>query len=219
MSVATWLGVDGGVVMSRQIGTTLVAGLCVGIIVMVSAPYAGADDLGRIEITFNEPTEIPSYYGFDDNLGRQTLMYSVLPSGKYLFAIVDPTRLTVASGRVIIRVMSADGKRQIATLMALPTYPAKVHDAEFTFYEMGVGTRRALHEWIRADGKHGFAFVYPMEQAIEIARKSRDTVLAAEFAAYGPWVASAERMKGLLEQPLTLVGPDGMEMPPVTPES
>jgi hypothetical protein len=204
--------------MSRQIGTTLVAGLCAGILVMVSALYARADDISRIEITFNQPTEIPSYYGFDDNLGRQALMYSVLPSGKYLFEIVDLTPLNIASGRVIIRVMSADGKRPIATLMALPTYPVNVHDAEFTFYEMGVDNGRALHEWITPDGKYGLAFVYPMEQAIEIAKNSHDTVLTAEFGASGPWLASAERIEGLLEQPLTVIGPDGLEIQPITPE-
>ena len=175
-------------------------------IVMTVGLQAG-DQLMDMAITFQEPVEIPGFLTWDEGVGRPAIINDVLSTGSYVFRIVD-----TSADRAIVRVTGLDGTRIYATLMAVPELERKVHSPfEFSFFE-AEGRFPALHAWHRG-GRLGWAFVYPKEQAHDIARKTGVYVIAAEDAASGPWLMQPERIRGLLAEPLVVIYPDGTELP------
>jgi hypothetical protein len=180
----------------------------IGVLTFAMAVGLGADNqLRDMAMTLDGPVEIPGYFTWDEGIGRAVIINDVLSAGNYMLRVAESS-----ADRAIIRVTDLDGARVYATLMAVPELERRVPiPFEVTFFEAD-GRFPSLHAWHRG-GRLGWAFVYPKEQAREIARKTGLYVIAAEDAASGPWIAQAERIKGLLAEPLVMIYPDGTELP------
>src|SRR5712691_2887248 len=75
----------------------------------------------KVFFTFSGPVEIPG---------------ATLPAGKYLFHLADPT-----SGRQVLQVQSADGKKVYSMFFSMPVQrPQPPDEAEVRFMETAVGS-------------------------------------------------------------------------------
>jgi hypothetical protein len=111
----------------------------------------------RTYFTFNQPVALPGV---------------TLPPGKYLFRLADPM-----SGRRVVQVMDAEGRRTYALLMSMPTFglqPASAPDLRFM--ETREGARPAVKQWWYPGQSIGREFLYSKEQERKLAG------LAAEHA-------------------------------------
>ena len=100
----------------------------------------------------------------------------VLPAGEYLFRLADSN-----TNRNVVQIYDKDRTKIFATLIAIP---AERHepsgDAVVTFRETPAHQAPALRYWYFAGEKAGNEFAYPKQQAIEIARASRESVMAMD---------------------------------------
>jgi hypothetical protein len=178
-----------------------------------AAAMAGQSTYGAV-MQLDQPTEIPGYLSFNES-GLE-LMNTFLPKGEYRIEMepVAPEQQELAPDRAIVRVKTLDGKRILATLMAVVEAPSATETAEIVgFYDTGKGNHPALNSWMLWDANMALRFVYPTEQAIRLAEDSGMAVAAAETAAAGPWTVSKQTLTGLLNEPVTMVGKAEPEVP------
>jgi hypothetical protein len=102
----------------------------------------------------------------------------VLPAGEYLFRLADSN-----TSRNIVQIYDKDRTKIFATLIAIPAERNEPRgDAVVTFNETPANQPPALRFWYFAGEKAGNEFAYPKHQAIEIARASRESVMAMDTA-------------------------------------
>ena len=100
----------------------------------------------------------------------------VLPAGEYLFRLADSN-----TNRNIVQIYDKDRTKMFATLVAIPAQRNEASgDAVVTFRETPSNQPPALRYWYFAGEKAGNEFAYPKQQAIEIARASRESVMAVD---------------------------------------
>jgi hypothetical protein len=179
--------------------------LCLGLMGVVFAPAAQADDWNRkTVITFSGPVEIP---------GVHLKGWGVLPAGTYVFRIMDSQ-----SDRHIVQIFNEDETVIYATILAIPNYRLKATDKTvITFRERPAGQPEALRAWFYPGRNWGEEFVYPRAKAVELAKAAKTPVLftpveiAPEVAepiksAEAPVVVEMKRA------PIMAVKPTGEEM-------
>jgi hypothetical protein len=141
----------------------LIATACITAALMV-VNAAAAQDFNtneRTYLTFSAPVELPGV---------------TLQPGTYLFRLADS-----ASNRHIIQVLSQDEKQMHATILAVPAERMEVSGENVvTFKETAEGTTPAVQYWYYPGDKIGHEFVYPKDQAMKIARRTRARVLSTE---------------------------------------
>src|SRR5690348_9760100 len=102
-----------------------------------------------------------------------TLPGVTLPAGTYLFRLADPT-----TGRKVINVLSADGKRSLAMLHTIPNQLITApQNAEIRFMEVSANTPLPIKTWWYPGKAIGYEFIYPRAQALELAKVASDPVL------------------------------------------
>jgi hypothetical protein len=100
----------------------------------------------------------------------------VLPAGEYLFRLADSN-----ANRNIVQIYDKDKTKIFATLIAIPAERNEPSgDAVVTFRETPANQAPALRYWYFAGEKAGNEFAYPRHQALEIARASRESVMAMD---------------------------------------
>jgi hypothetical protein len=100
----------------------------------------------------------------------------VLPAGEYLFRLADSQ-----ANRNIVQIYNKDRSKIFATLIAIPAQRNEPSgDSVITFRETPANQAPALRYWYFAGEKTGQEFAYPKRQAIEIARASRESVMAMD---------------------------------------
>src|SRR4026207_2280124 len=88
---------------------------------LLATSAAGQTIDKKVYFTFAGPVEIPG---------------ATLPAGKYLFHLADPD-----SGRQVLQVQSADGKKVFGMFFSLPAQrPSPPNDAEVRFLEAASGS-------------------------------------------------------------------------------
>jgi hypothetical protein len=115
----------------------------------------------RTFFTFSAPVAVPGV---------------TLPPGKYIFRIVDPT-----SGGKVVQVVSADGTKPYAMFFAIPAErltPAE--QPEIRFMETPEGVPPAIKTWWSPGETIGREFIYPKEQARQLAKNASSPVLTTE---------------------------------------
>jgi hypothetical protein len=113
----------------------------------------------RTYFTFSGPFELP---------GGKTL-----PAGKYTFRVMDSP-----SNRHIVQVMSQDGRRMHATVLAIPAQRQDPpSEPEIRFMEAPANTPPAIRTWWYPGRTIGHEFIYPKSQAKRLAARQTEPVL------------------------------------------
>jgi hypothetical protein len=135
----------------------VVFGVGVLAMVMAAAALAQTNDK-RTVFTFNRPISLPGV---------------TLPAGQYTFALADSE-----TGRNVIHVSSADGKKHYAMLFSISEQRLEASDKpEVRFMETAKGKPSAVKTWWYAHERTGYEFIYPKEQARLLAAASVEPVL------------------------------------------
>ena len=97
-----------------------------------------------------------------------------LEPGTYRFELADPEET-----RRVIKVMSADGTKQLGLLLSIPNTlrdPAK--DPLVLFGEAPAGEPDAIKAWVYPGERIGYEFIYPRDEAISLAKHYHTSVLS-----------------------------------------
>jgi hypothetical protein len=117
-----------------------------------------------------QPADYRTYFTFSAPV---TLPGVTLPAGKYLFRLADPD-----TSRKVISVLSADGKTPLAMLHTIPNQlPQAPRDAEIRFMETSANVPPAIKTWWYPGKSIGYEFIYPRQQALQLAKVTSEPVL------------------------------------------
>ena len=101
---------------------------------------------------------------------------ATLQPGTYVFTLADS-----ATNRHLVQVTSEDGSRVIATTQAVPMKRADAKgDVVLQFNPTDTGSAPALKGWFYPGSLYGHEFVYPEDQAREIAQRTKTIVLSVD---------------------------------------
>src|SRR3954467_7385077 len=141
---------------------SLAALACSAVLLTSAAPASAQTTQDRLTyVTFSGPVSIPG---------------KTLPAGTYTFKLADSP-----SDRHIVQVFDKDQTQILATLMAVPADRVEAEgDPVITFKETPSDRPPAVHYWYYAGERAGNEFVYPKNQAMEIARASNESVMAID---------------------------------------
>jgi hypothetical protein len=144
--------------MKRAFVLSAAGAMVGGWLAFVAAPTS-ADDWNHLTcLTFSGPVELPGV---------------ALPAGSYIFKIPDSV------DRHIVQVFSSDGKHALGTFLTIPEERLEPSDKTIvTFKEMPVGIPEAVRAWFYPWTKTGDEFVYPKDEAVKIAKATRQAVLS-----------------------------------------
>jgi hypothetical protein len=137
-----------------------VIGLMLAFAVTPSLLHADEFDQAT-KFTFSQPVQIP---------GR------ILPAGTYWFKLVNNS-----GNREIVQVLAEDGRTPIVILFAVSRErPLDGHvDVAVTLADRGGSQPEAIVAWFFSGETEGHEFLYPKQQARELARDVQKTVVAA----------------------------------------
>jgi hypothetical protein len=142
-----------------KLGKMLLIGMSVVALCATSAVAQTIDK--KVYFTFSGPVEIPG---------------ATLPAGKYLFHLADPD-----SGRQVLQVQSADGKKVYGMFFSMPVQrPTAPDEAEVRFMETASGSPAVISTLWYAGERTGRELIYPREQAIRIAKTTNVAVLTTK---------------------------------------
>jgi len=117
-----------------------------------------------------QPADYRTYFTFSSSV---TLPGITLPAGTYLFRLADPD-----TTRKVISVLSADGKTSLAMLHTIPNrLPQAPRDAEIRFMETPANVPPAVKTWWYPGQSIGYEFIYPRQQALQLAKATSEPVL------------------------------------------
>lgn len=120
--------------------------------VLAILPAAKADEWNqRTVLTFSEAVEIPG---------------QILPAGSYVFKVANSS-----NSRHIVQVFNRDENHVYATFLAIPSQRARPAEQTIVrFEERAAGSPQAIKIWFYPHKTYGHEFVYPKNQAIELAK-------------------------------------------------
>ena len=117
-----------------------------------------------------QPADYRTYFTFSAPV---TLPGLTLPAGKYIFRLADPN-----SSRKIINVLTGDGRRSLAMLHTIPNQASKPpQDAEIRFMETDAQIPPPVKTWWYAGKAIGYEFIYPRDQALRLAKSTKEPIL------------------------------------------
>jgi hypothetical protein len=141
---------------------------------------------GRAEA---QPADYRTYFTFSAPV---TLPGVTLPAGKYVFRLADAD-----SSRKVINVLSADGKRSLAMLHTIPNQVMKApKDAEIRFMETSARVPPPIKTWWYAGKAIGYEFIYPRQQALQLAKITSEPVLTTSHETTDLASADLSRVSG-----------------------
>jgi hypothetical protein len=126
--------------------------------------------LGISGVAQAQPADYRTYFTFSAPV---TLPGVTLPAGRYLFRLADPD-----GSRKVISVLSADGKTPLAMLHTIPNKLLQAPgDAEIRFMETPANVPPAIKTWWYPGQSIGYEFIYPRQQALQLAKVTPEPVL------------------------------------------
>ena len=126
--------------------------------------------LGISGVAHAQPADYRTYFTFSAPV---TLPGVTLPAGKYLFRLADPD-----GSRKVISVLSADGRTPLAMLHTIPNRLLQApRDAEIRFMETPANVPPAIKTWWYPGQSIGYEFIYPRQQALQLAKVISEPVL------------------------------------------
>jgi hypothetical protein len=143
----------------RVLKTLLVAAAVAATVGPISARADESDKLTYL--TFSKPVQLPGVN---------------LPAGRYRFQLAD-----TQESRRVIKVQSEDGKKQLAMLLSIPNQLRDIpKDPLVLFTETAQGQPDAVKAWNYPGERTGYEFIYPKAQALIIAHRTHQPVLAKD---------------------------------------
>ncbi|HXE12357.1 MAG TPA: hypothetical protein VN633_09570 [Bryobacteraceae bacterium] len=131
-----------------------------GLLGMMLVPTLRADQWNeKTKVTFDEPVEIPG---------------AVLPAGTYIFKLLGSE-----TDRNIVEIWSAHETELDATVLAVPD--ERLHPTGKTvikFAERRSDSPAALKAWFYPGDTYGLKFVYPHDEALELAKANKESVFS-----------------------------------------
>src|SRR4051812_40833900 len=136
------------------------ATLCAAILGITLIPTAlGDEEDKKTIVTFSQPVEIPG---------------KGLPAGTYAFKLLDSM-----SNRTVVQIFDKDEKQLYATILGIPDYLATPPDKPvIQFEERSSTSPEAIKAWYYPGDNSGVQFVYPHNQAVQIAKRTKQNVLS-----------------------------------------
>ena len=138
------------------------------VLVALAGNTAGvrADDYNKMmTFTFANPVQLPGV---------------TLEPGDYMFKLADPE-----SGRRTVQVWDKDGSKMYTMALTMvdrrmeaAADPTKIKDGLVMFGEQPAGSPQAIRTWFYTGDTIGYEFVYPKDQAAQIAKAYHTPVLA-----------------------------------------
>jgi hypothetical protein len=117
-----------------------------------------------------QPTDYRTYFTFSAPV---TLPGMTLPAGTYIFRLADPD-----SSRKVINVLSEDGRRSLAMLHTIPNQASRTpKDSEIRFMETNAQVPPPIKTWWYAGKAIGYEFIYPRQQALQLAKSTAEPIL------------------------------------------
>ena len=114
------------------------------------------------KFTVNHPFEVPGM--------------TLQPNTRYVIRIYDSP-----STRNVVQLLNNDETKMLTQFMAISDERLEpVGKTTFTFIETEPGYPLPIKEWFYPGRTIGLEFIYPKEQALEIARHAKEPILAAE---------------------------------------
>ena len=142
----------------------LVGGLVLALFVM-APPAAQASETDRLtHFMVNQSFEIPGKV--------------LQPNTRYVMKLQD-----LYQNRNVVQVFTDDEKQMLAQFIAVNSERLEpVNHTTFTFIETLPGYPKPIREWFYPGRNIGLEFIYPKEQALEIAKHATQPVLTTETA-------------------------------------
>jgi hypothetical protein len=135
--------------------------LAAGVLLVWAAGASASEWNDRTILKFSEPVMVPG---------------ATLQAGSYVFELADPV-----SSHHTVRIMSEDGSRQIAVVHAVPLKRMDPKgDVVMKFEPTDAGSPPAIKAWFYPGSIYGHQFIYPEEQAREIAERTKTIVLSRD---------------------------------------
>ena len=124
--------------------------------------HARADENDKLTyLTFSKSVQLPG---------------KTLPAGRYRFQLAD-----TEESRRVTKVQSEDGKKQLAMLTTIQNQLRDVpKDPVILFRETAEGQPEAVKSFNYPGERIGYEFVYPKAQALVIAHRTHQPVLAKD---------------------------------------
>src|SRR5262245_59861198 len=135
---------------------------CAAFLAAVLTPGLVADEWNKKTfLTFSGLVQIPG---------------ATLPAGTYTFELAAPD-----TARHVVRVTSKDGTQNYGMFMTVPNDRLDPPSENIImFAERPAGAPQAIQLWFYPGDRIGEEFVYPKNQAMEIARTSHTAVLSSD---------------------------------------
>jgi len=141
--------------------------------------------------TVNHPFEVPGM--------------TLQPNTRYVIRLYDSP-----STRNIVQVLNDDETKLLTMFMAVSDQRLEPFDKTvFTFIETQPGYPLPVKEWFYPGRLNGLEFIYPRDQALEIARHAKEPILSAESV----------NLHDLASVKVEAISPLGAEVPPTATAS
>jgi hypothetical protein len=166
---------------------------CLILAVVFLAPSATHADEWNLmtRFTVNHPFEVPGM--------------TLQPNTRYVIRLYDSP-----STRNVVQVLNNDETKLLTMFMAVSDQRLEPFDKTvFTFIETQPGYPLPVKEWFYPGRLNGLEFIYPKDQALEIARHAKEPVLAAEGI----------NLHDLSSVRIEAISPLGTEVPPTATAS
>ena len=144
-------------------GSAICLGFLMLALVLVAPPATHADEWNLMtRFTVNHAFEIPGM--------------TLQPNTRYVIRLHDSP-----STRNVVQVLNDDETKMLTQFIAVSDERLEPADRTvFTFIETEPGYPLPIKEWFYPGRLNGLEFIYPREQALEIARHAKEPILAAE---------------------------------------
>jgi LPXTG-motif cell wall-anchored protein len=138
---------------------------------VVASAFAAATLVGTGAAQAQEPdTHNAVYFTFSQPI---TLPNLTLPAGKYLFQVTSGP-----AARDVVVVYSGDKSKALGFLATVPIHRDTPPDKpEVRFMEAGPGVAAPVQSYFFPGNKVGWEFIYPRQQALQIAKGVKEPVL------------------------------------------
>src|SRR5438552_12474603 len=173
-------------------GPAICLGFLMLALVFVAPPATHADEWNLMtRFTVNHPFEIPGM--------------TLEPNTRYVIRLYDSP-----ATRNVVQVLNDDETKMLTQFMAVSDQRLEPADKTvFTFIETQPGFPLPIKEWFYPGRLNGLEFIYPKDQAREIARHAKEPILAADNV----------NLHDLSSVRVEAISPLGAEVPPTATAS
>ncbi len=145
--------------------------------------------LGMSGTATAQPADSRTYFTFSAPV---TLPGVTLPAGRYLFRLADPN-----TSRKVVNVLSEDGTKSLAMLHTIPNQLLTApNEAEIRFMETSANMPPPIKTWWYPGRATGYEFIYPKQQAAQIAKSTSEPVLTTRTETTDLATADLARVTG-----------------------